>query len=159
MQENVRAYCAKQQITGSVVSPKRLDRRPDTSDNEQSLTSAAGCCHNRSCCRVASESRMLRILRFGSACHRSTHAGHHPFLLTDLLTRLVGTGETGRDAGDGRQAHRQVSETGRDAGDVGDARRGAHNPEVAGSNPAPATNSAGQGPLPVTEGAFSLPLC
>ncbi len=41
---------------------------------------------------------------------------------------------------------------------AGDGRRGAHNPEVAGSNPAPATKCAGQRPLPVTEGAFLLPL-
>jgi hypothetical protein len=73
----------------------------------------------------------------GSACHRSTHAGHRPFLLTDLLTRLVGTGETAQDADDDRRAHRQVSEMRRDAGDGEDARRMAHNPEVAGSNPAP----------------------
>jgi hypothetical protein len=32
----------------------------------------------------------------------------------------------------------------------------AHNPEVAGSNPAPATKTAGQRPLPILEGAFSL---
>jgi len=34
-----------------------------------------------------------------------------------------------------------VSGTRPDAGDGGDVRRGAHNPEVAGSNPAPATRS------------------
>jgi hypothetical protein len=33
-------------------------------------------------------------------------------------------------------------------------RRSAHNPEVAGSNPASATKYAGQSPLPVSEGAF-----
>jgi hypothetical protein len=32
----------------------------------------------------------------------------------------------------------------------------AHNPEVAGSNPAPATKFAGQGPLPIMEGAFCV---
>jgi len=32
----------------------------------------------------------------------------------------------------------------------------AHNPEVAGSNPAPATKFAGQRPLPITEGAFCV---
>ena len=36
-----------------------------------------------------------------------------------------------------------VSETPRNAGDKGDARRSAHNPEVAGSNPAPATRQNG----------------
>ena len=36
----------------------------------------------------------------------------------------------------------------------------AHNPEVAGSNPAPATREviAGERPLPIMEGAFLLPL-
>ena len=32
----------------------------------------------------------------------------------------------------------------------------AHNPEVAGSNPAPATNFAGQRPLSIMEGAFCM---
>ena len=32
----------------------------------------------------------------------------------------------------------------------------AHNPEGAGSNPAPATKFAGQRPLPITEGAFCV---
>jgi hypothetical protein len=40
-----------------------------------------------------------------------------------------------------------------------DRRRMAHNPEVEGSNPSPATKFAGQRPLPVTEEAFNLPLC
>ncbi len=61
------------------------------------------------------------------------------YLLTELLTRLAGTGETARDADDDRQTQAQVSETRRDAGDAQDARRMAHNPEVAGSNPAPTT--------------------
>ena len=39
---------------------------------------------------------------------------------------------------------------------AGDGRRSAHNPEVAGSNPAPATKSAGQRPLPILGGAFLL---
>jgi hypothetical protein len=42
------------------------------------------------------------------------------------------------------------------ARDEGDARRTAHNPEVAGSNPAPATKSASQRPLPIPGGAFLL---
>ena len=37
-----------------------------------------------------------------------------------------------------------------------DTRRMAHNPEVAGFNPAPATKFAGQRPLPITEGASCL---
>jgi len=39
-----------------------------------------------------------------------------------------------------------------------DGARLAHNREVAGSNPAPATIYAGQRPLPVPEGAFLLRL-
>jgi hypothetical protein len=49
-----------------------------------------------------------------------------------------------------------VDETNVRAGDVEDGCRNAHNPEVAGSNPAPATNFAGQRPLPIMEGAFLL---
>ena len=63
--------------------------------------------------------------------------------LTDLLTRPAGTGETKRDTGDAQRGLRLVSETRWNAGDMGDARRGAHNPEVAGSNPAPATKARG----------------
>jgi hypothetical protein len=33
------------------------------------------------------------------------------YLLTEMLTRLAGTGETERDAGDGHQDDAQVSET------------------------------------------------
>ena len=49
-----------------------------------------------------------------------------------------------RDTGDARPAAQQVIETRRDAGDGRDARRMAHNPEVAGSNPAPATKARGR---------------
>jgi hypothetical protein len=66
-------------------------------------------------------------------------AGQRLYLLTELLTRPAATGETDRDADDRRPEPCQVSETCRDAGDVQDVRRMAHNPEVAGSNPAPAT--------------------
>ena len=45
-----------------------------------------------------------------------------------------------------------VSETRRNAGDGGDVRRSAHNPEVAGSNPAPATKA--RGPFSNREMAF-----
>src|SRR5215468_3741250 len=65
--------------------------------------------------------------------------GQQPRRLTDLLTRPGGTGETLREVGDAQLGDRQVSETRRNAGDEEDVRRGAHNPEVAGSNPAPAT--------------------
>ena len=37
-----------------------------------------------------------------------------------------------------------------------DGDRFTHNPEVAGSNPAPATKSAGQRPLLIMEGAFCV---
>ena len=63
--------------------------------------------------------------------------------LTDLLTRPVGTGETTRDTGDAQRGLCLVSETRRNAGDVGDGRRMAHNPEVEGSNPSPATKARG----------------
>ena len=43
-----------------------------------------------------------------------------------------------------------------DSRDGGEGRRSAHNPEVAGSNPAPATKSAGQRPLPIPGEAFLL---
>jgi hypothetical protein len=69
----------------------------------------------------------------------NVYAGQRLHLLTELLTRLVGTGETARDADDDRGVRRQVSETRRDAGETEDARRMAHNPEVVGSNPTPAT--------------------
>jgi hypothetical protein len=72
--------------------------------------------------------------------------GRHQYRLTDPLTRPRDTGEMGetvRDTGDARPAAQQVIETRRDAGDVGDARRMAHSPEVAGSNSAPATKARG----------------
>ena len=63
--------------------------------------------------------------------------------LTDLLTRSAGTGETERDTGDAHRSLRLISETPRNTGDGGDVRRGAHNPEVGGSNPPPATKARG----------------
>jgi hypothetical protein len=71
-------------------------------------------------------------------------ADHDARRLTDLLTRPVGTGEMARDTGDVYRSLRLVSETRRNVGDGGDARRSAHNPEVEGSNPSPATKEAGQ---------------
>ena len=50
----------------------------------------------------------------------------------------------------------RVSETPRNAGDTGDARRSAHNPEVAGSNPAPATSFRRSRPFPGRERAFCV---
>jgi hypothetical protein len=47
----------------------------------------------------------------------------------------------------------RISKTARDGRD---GRRSAHNPEVAGSNPAPAIKSAGQRPLPIMGGAFCM---
>ena len=77
--------------------------------------------------------------------------------LAYLLTRPGGTGETTRDTSDAPRGLRLVSETHRDTRDVGDARRMAHNPEVAGSNPAPATKV--RGPSSNREGAFCMSLC
>ena len=58
--------------------------------------------------------------------------------------------------GDGFRADSLVSETRRDAGDRGDVRRMAHNPEVEGSNPSPATNTQARGPFPNRERAFCV---
>ena len=89
---------------------------------------------------------LLRIR--GSAPTRDTRRGaerprQHAQRLTDLLTRPGGAGETARDTGDDQRGLRLVSETRRNTGDVRDVRRMAHNPEVAGSNPAPATKARG----------------
>ena len=43
-----------------------------------------------------------------------------------------------------------------DAGWSSSVARWAHNPEVEGSNPSPATKFAGQRPLPIMEGAFCV---
>jgi hypothetical protein len=83
-------------------------------------------------------------------------AGQSARRLTDLLTRPAGTGETARDTGDAQRDLHLVSETGRDVGDGGDVRRSAHNPEVAGSNPAPATNFRRSRPFPSRERAFAF---
>ena len=56
-------------------------------------------------------------------------------VLTDLLTRPDGTRETPHNGGDGHHSRALVNETCTDLGDQEDVRRGAHNPEVAGSNP------------------------
>jgi hypothetical protein len=78
-----------------------------------------------------------------------TPAGQHPGQifrtrpLTDLLTRLGETGETMQDTGDAQPGLCLVSETRHNAGDTGDVRRSAHNPEVEGSNPSPATKVRG----------------
>src|SRR5450759_4455277 len=48
--------------------------------------------------------------------------------------------------------HRAAGERGGAARDVS---RGAHNPEVAGSNPAPATNVAGKRPFPIWRGPLA----
>ena len=71
------------------------------------------------------------------------YAGQLPYLLTELLTRLVGTGETAWDADDARRADHQVSETHRDAGDGEDACRRAHNPATTGC---PRTGQPARGP-------------
>jgi hypothetical protein len=81
-------------------------------------------------------------------------AGQDVQWLTDLLTKRLGTRETAWDTGDAQRVLCLVSETRRNVGDGGDARRSAHNPEVAGSNPAPATKA--RGPFSNREGAFCL---
>ena len=79
-----------------------------------------------------------------------------PYRLTDLLTRPTETGEAARDADDRRPADHQVSKTYRDAGDEEDARRTAHNPEVAGfkSRPRYQARRLSRGDL---EGRFRCP--
>jgi hypothetical protein len=79
-------------------------------------------------------------------------------LLTDLLTRRCGTGETRRNAGDGKPP-RQAGQAGRTSTleilrDGRDGCRLSHNPEVAGSNPAPATKAQVKGPLRFRGGPF-----
>ena len=58
-----------------------------------------------------------------------------------MLTRRCGTGETRRTCGDGFELTALVGGTCRLSRDGQDARHFSHNPEVAGSNPAPATRS------------------
>jgi hypothetical protein len=74
----------------------------------------------------------------GRASDGRKSAGQRRYLLTEMLTRLVRTGETSRDADDGHQVDEQVSETHRDAGDAQDARRTAHNPAMTTKPPASA---------------------
>jgi hypothetical protein len=67
-------------------------------------------------------------------------------VLTDSLTRQSEVGETCDNGGDGDQLFALDSKTRCEPGDQEDARRSAHNPEVAGSRPAPATcRTAGHG--------------
>ena len=89
------------------------------------------------------ERTLVRALASQSGRAPGVYPGHRLYLLTGLLTRLIGTEKTERDAEDGHRAIPQVSETRRDVGDAQDARRLPHNPEVAGSNPAPATKARG----------------
>jgi hypothetical protein len=62
---------------------------------------------------------------------RVGHPHTMPEVLTDLLTRPTGTGETARDTSDAHRGFRLVSKTRRNAGDRGDVRRSAHNPATA----------------------------
>jgi hypothetical protein len=94
--------------------------------------------------RISGRARLLALAE--SLGWGGNAAGQLVVLLTDLLTRRCGTGETWRDAGDGQPARwagqagrTQVPETLRDGGD---GCRLSHNPEVAGSNPAPATSKS-----------------
>ena len=100
--------------------------------------------------------------RFRTGPHLSSWAAAprkttSPASAPDAVTRLVGTGETERDADDARRGDSKVSETRRNAGDGGDGRRMAHNPEVEGSNPSPATKA--RGPFSNRERAFCLWVC
>src|SRR5262249_27171529 len=63
--------------------------------------------------------------------------------LTESLRDCPGRGRRRETPATITEAFHLVSETGRNVGDVGDVRRSAHNPEVAGSNPAPATKARG----------------
>ena len=75
------------------------------------------------------ERTLVRALASQSGRALRVYPGHGLYLLTGLLTRLIGTERTERDAEDGHRAIPQVSETRRD---VGDARRLAQNPATAG---------------------------
>ena len=85
--------------------------------------------------------------------NQCVRTGQWSVRLTDLLTKRLETGETARHADDHQRSGQQVSETRRDDGDAEDGRRSAHNPEVAGSNPAPATR--GNAPGRCLSAAFS----
>ena len=74
------------------------------------------------------ERTLARALASQSGRAPGVYPGHRLYLLTGLLTRLIGTEKTERDAEDGHRAIPQVSETRRDVGDAQDARRLAHNP-------------------------------
>jgi len=110
-------------LTRFACCSPQLDPLPREWADGDGMTSRAWCARRRGNCVSMLVSQLYR--------------------LTDLLTRPTETGETARDADDSRQADHQVSKTYRDAGDEEDARRTAHNPEVAGSNPAPATRQDG----------------
>ena len=110
-------------LTNFAYCSPQLDPLPREWADGDGMTSRAWCARRRGNCVSMLVSQLYR--------------------LTDLLTRPTETGETARDADDSRQADHQVSKTYRDARDEEDARRTAHNPEVAGSNPAPATRQDG----------------
>ena len=99
-------------LTRFAYCSPQLDPLPREWADGDGMTSRAWCARRRGNCVSMLVSQLYR--------------------LTDLLTRPTETGETARDADDSRQADHQVSKTYRDAGDEEDARRTAHNPEVAG---------------------------
>jgi hypothetical protein len=68
-------------------------------------------------------------------------------------------GETARDVGGSHCPDSLVRETHADAGDGGDVRRMAHNPEVEGSNPSPATKMQVRGPIRTRMGPLACGLC
>ena len=64
------------------------------------------------------ERTLVRALASQSGRAPGVYPGHRLYLLTGLLTRLIGTEKTERDAEDGHRAIPQVSETRRDVGDA-----------------------------------------
>src|SRR5262249_914764 len=96
----------------------------------------------------------VTAMRSGTSTIMPTQPPRSTHVLTDSLTGPSETGKTRRTPGDGFELAALVGGTYRPSGDLQDARRFAHNPEVAGSNPAPATRS--QAPSD-HGGAFRMP--
>jgi hypothetical protein len=87
---------------------------------------------------------------------RREPAGQRPYLLTELLTKLIGTGETARHADDAQRADQQVSETRRDGRDAEDGRRTAHNPATNGAQTYLALPASSPWPLSPASARMSL---
>jgi hypothetical protein len=121
--------------------PRRTRQIPITAVGER----MPGCCQEHGQLPTKDDRPGTSPQRVGgpSARRGAERPGQNAQWLTDLLTRPGRTGETTRDTGDAQPGPCLVSETRRDAGDVGDARRMARTPEVAGSNLAPTTKARG----------------